>query len=71
MLVPVALARALACHGVRSIFGVTGDANRLLVDSFVANRGDYIEAASEPGATHMGFGYASLTRRPGVVTVPA
>lgn len=39
-----ALARALAGHGVHTIFGVTGDANRPLVERFAENGGDYVAA---------------------------
>ena len=39
-----ALARALVGHGVHTIFGVTGDANRPLVERFAENGGDYVAA---------------------------
>jgi thiamine pyrophosphate-dependent acetolactate synthase large subunit-like protein len=64
-----ALARALAGHGVRTMFGLIGDANMFMVHSFVESGGDYVAAAHEAGAMFMGFGYADLTGQLGVVTV--
>ncbi|XVV08850.1 thiamine pyrophosphate-binding protein [Actinoplanes sp. CA-131856] len=65
-----ALARALAAHQVDTMFGLIGDANLFMVHSFVHEYdGKYIGAAHEAGAMFMGFGYADLTGRPGVVTV--
>ncbi|GAB7046564.1 thiamine pyrophosphate-binding protein [Catenuloplanes indicus] len=65
-----ALARALAGHGVDTIFGLMGDANMFLVHSFVHEmERRYVAAAHEAGAMFMGFGYASLSGRLGVVTV--
>jgi thiamine pyrophosphate-dependent acetolactate synthase large subunit-like protein len=64
-----ALARALAGHGVRTMFGLAGEANNELVRSFEADGGDYLAAAHEAGAMAMGFGYASVTQQLGVVTV--
>jgi acetolactate synthase-1/2/3 large subunit len=64
-----ALARALASHGVHTMFGLIGDANMFFVHSFTEDGGDYVAAAHEAGAMFMGFGYASLTGELGVVTV--
>src|SRR5690349_6370592 len=65
-----ALARALAGHGIDTMFGLIGDANMFLVHSFVHEQGrQYIGAAHEAGAMFMGFGYAGLSGRLGVVTV--
>ncbi|MEU4690452.1 thiamine pyrophosphate-dependent enzyme [Actinoplanes sp. NPDC023714] len=65
-----ALARALADHGVDTMFGLIGDANMFLVHSFVHDQGrHYIGAAHEAGAMFMGFGYAGLSGRLAVVTV--
>ncbi|BAL87806.1 putative thiamine pyrophosphate enzyme [Actinoplanes missouriensis 431] len=65
-----ALARALAAHQVGTMFGLIGDANLFMVHSFVHEYGGkYVGAAHEAGAIFMGFGYADLTGRPGVVTV--
>nr|WP_296076926.1 thiamine pyrophosphate-dependent enzyme [uncultured Actinoplanes sp.] len=64
-----ALARALAGHGVHTMFGLIGDANMFFVHSFTEDGGDYVAAAHEASAMFMGFGYASLTGELGVVTV--
>ncbi len=65
-----ALARALAEHGVETMFGLIGDANMFLVHSFVHERnGHYVGAAHEAGAMFMGYGYAARTGELGVVTV--
>jgi acetolactate synthase-1/2/3 large subunit len=65
-----ALARALAGHGIDTMFGLIGDANMFLVHSFVHEQGrQYVGAAHEAGAMFMGFGHAELSGRLGVVTV--
>lgn len=65
-----ALARALADHGVDTLFGLMGDANLFMVDSFVRNEGGrFIAAAHEGGAALMALGHAAITGRPGVATV--
>jgi len=65
-----ALARALRDHGVDTMFGLIGDANMFLAQSFAHEFGGrYLGAAHESGATFMGFGYADLSGRLGVVTV--
>ena len=65
-----ALARALAEHGVDTMFGLTGDANLFLVDRFMReHKGTYVSAAHEAGAVLMAHGYASVTGRVGVATV--
>lgn len=70
MTVHAAIAQALARHDVDTVFGLVGDANLFLVDSFVRNHGgNYIASANEAGATLMAIGYASLTNKVGVATV--
>jgi acetolactate synthase-1/2/3 large subunit len=64
-----ALARALAGHGVHTMFGLIGDANLFFAHRFAGDGGEFVAAAHEAGAMFMGFGYASLTGRLGVVTV--
>ncbi|MEU4421817.1 thiamine pyrophosphate-binding protein [Actinoplanes sp. NPDC024001] len=65
-----ALARALADHGVETMFGLIGDGNMFLVHSFVhEQRRRFLGAAHEAGAMFMGYGYAALTGQLGVVTV--
>jgi len=65
-----AMARALAEHGVETLFGLMGDANLFMVDSFVRSEGGrFIAAAHEGGAALMALGHAAITGRPGVATV--
>ncbi len=65
-----ALARGLADHGVDTVFGLVGDANLFLVDSFVREQhGTYVAAAHEAGAVLMATGYARAAGRVGVATV--
>ncbi len=64
------LAKRLYAEGVHTLFGVMGDANMHLVDSYVRHTpGTYISAAREDSAVLMAHGYARTTGRPGVVTV--
>ena len=68
--VHAALAHELARHGVDTIFGVTGDANLFLADSFARDeQGRYVAAASEMGAVLMAKGYAAVSGGLGVATV--
>jgi thiamine pyrophosphate-dependent acetolactate synthase large subunit-like protein len=70
MRVHAAIARALSDHGVGTMFGVIGDANLYLVDSFVRDRGGrFVSAANEAGAVLMAIGYAQVSDRVGVATV--
>lgn len=65
-----ALARVLADHGVTTLFGVLGDGNMFVVDSFVHDCGGrYVAAAHETGATLMAMGHGSAAGGAGVVTV--
>jgi acetolactate synthase I/II/III large subunit len=64
------LAHALKVHGVEVVFGVMGDANMYVVDSFHRNEGGrFVAAANEGGATLMAAGYAAVSGRVGVATV--
>jgi len=64
------LAAVLAEHGVSTMFGVMGDGNMFLVDSFIRDQGgEYVAAANEAGATLMAAGYATGSGRVGVATV--
>jgi len=70
MTVHAAIAQALADHGVDTIFGLIGDANLFMVDSFVRNHGGrFVASANEAGATLMAIGYAAVTGKVGVATV--
>jgi len=68
--VHAALAAVLADHGVRTAFGVTGDGNMFIVDSFVREHGGrYVATANEAGAVLMAMGYASASGGLGLATV--
>lgn len=71
MKVHAAIARALHDSDVRTLFGVLGDANIFLVDSFIRDLGEttYVAAANEAGAVLMAGGFASASGEVGVATV--
>lgn len=70
MKVHQAIARALADNGIDTIFGLIGDANMFMIDSFVsACGGKFVAAAHETGGALMALGYASLTGKVGVCSV--
>lgn len=70
MKVHEALARGLADFGTDTVFGLIGDANLFLVDSFVRGQnGTYVGAVHEAGAVLMAGGYARSAGRVGVATV--
>ena len=65
-----ALARCLVDHGVTTMFGLIGDGNLFMVDSFVRLfGGTFVSAAGEAGATVMALGYAMAADEVGVATV--
>lgn len=65
-----AAAVGLRDHGVTTMFGVMGDANMHLVDSFVhAASGRYVAAANEGGAVLMAAGFAAVTGDVGAATM--
>jgi acetolactate synthase I/II/III large subunit len=56
--------------GVQTMFGVLGDANLFMVDSFVRDYGGkYVASPNEAGAVLMANGYAVASARLGVATV--
>ena len=70
MVFHAALARALADNGVRTMFGLIGDGNLFMVDSFVRDTGGtFVPAAGEGGAAVMALGYAAVSGQLGVATV--
>lgn len=70
MLFHEALARALADHGVTHVFGVVGDANLFVMDSFQRETGGtYVSVANEAGAVLAANGFAETSGRVGVATV--
>ncbi|MEM6986805.1 MAG: thiamine pyrophosphate-binding protein [Pseudomonadota bacterium] len=65
-----ALARALADHGVDTLFGLMGDANLFMADSFVREcRGQFIPAAHEGSSVLMALAYTQVAGKVGVATV--
>jgi acetolactate synthase-1/2/3 large subunit len=70
MYVHEAVAKALADLGTDTMFGLIGDANLFMVNSFVDQQaGRYVSAVHEASAVMMALGYASRTGRIGVSTV--
>jgi acetolactate synthase-1/2/3 large subunit len=64
------IARTLADHGVDTVFGVLGDANLYLMDSFRREAGGrFVPFAHEVGAVLAANGYAQAGDRLGVATV--
>lgn len=65
-----AIAKSLVAQGVDTVFGVMGDGNLFVADSFVREAGGrFIAASHEANAVHMAHGYAVLSSRVGVATV--
>ena len=65
-----ALARCLVDHGLTTMFGLIGDGNLYMVDSFVRQfEGTFVAAAGEAGATVMALGYAMASDTVGLATV--
>lgn len=64
------LARALADGDLGPLFGLVGDANLYMVDSFVRDYGGkFVSAANEGGAALMALGYAAVSGRVGLASV--
>ena len=64
------LAKAIAAHRVETMFGLMGDANLFMVDSFVREQGGrFVPAAYEGGAVLMALAYARTSGKVGVATV--
>jgi thiamine pyrophosphate-dependent acetolactate synthase large subunit-like protein len=65
-----AMARGLTAHGVDTMFGLIGDANLYMADSFVRDCGGrFVSAAHEASAVLMALGYSQVTGKVGVATV--
>jgi acetolactate synthase I/II/III large subunit len=65
-----ALARALYDNDVHELFGVVGDANLFIIDSFrTAAGGRYVPTSTEANAVMAAFGYAQVSGKLGVATV--
>ncbi|MCX7560814.1 thiamine pyrophosphate-binding protein [Sulfitobacter sp. F26204] len=64
------IARATHEHGVDTIFGLMGDANLFMVDSFVRECGGrFVPAAHEGSSVLMALAYAHVSGKVGVATV--
>lgn len=65
-----AVAKALADHGINTIFGLIGDGNLYMIDSFVRDCGGmFVSATHEANAAIMALGYASTSGTLGVASV--
>jgi acetolactate synthase-1/2/3 large subunit len=70
MKVHEALARAFFDNGVDTMFGLLGDANMFMGDSYIRDCGGaFVAASHEAGATLMALGYAMMSHKVGVCTV--
>lgn len=70
MPVHAALAHALRDQGVKTLFGLMGDANLFMVDHYVRElKGRYVPAVHEGGAVLMALGHASVTGEVAAVTI--
>ena len=64
------IARATKDHGISTMFGLMGDANLFMVDSFVRDfEGRFIPAVHEGNAILMASAYARVSGNVGVATV--
>ena len=64
------IARAIKDHGITTMFGLMGDANLFMVDSFVRDcEGRFIPAAHEGSSILMASAFAHVTGQVGVATV--
>ena len=64
------IARATKDHGTTKMFGLMGDANLFMVDSFVREcGGDFVPAAHEGNTILMAAAYAHVSGKVGVATV--
>ena len=64
------ISRAVCDHGVDTMFGLMGDANLFMVDSFVRDCGGrFVPAAHEGSSVLMALAYAHVAGKVGVATV--
>lgn len=64
------LAQAIVGHGVTHLYGLVGDANLFMVDSYVdAGLGRYVPCTHEANAVLAAIGFAQTTGRTGVATI--
>lgn len=64
------IARAVSDHGVETMFGLMGDANLFMVDSFVRDCGGrFVPAAHEGSSVLMALAFSHVAGKVGVATV--
>ncbi len=67
-----AVARSLKDQGAETMFGLMGQANMFMADSYVRDcGGQFVAAANEAGAAFMALGYSLISGKPGICTVTA
>lgn len=65
-----AIARSLVDNGIKTVFGLIGDANLYIVDAYIREfGGKYVSAAHEGGAVLMALGHANFSGKVAVATV--
>ncbi|RWI87917.1 thiamine pyrophosphate-binding protein [Mesorhizobium sp.] len=65
-----AIAKSLIDHGIDTVFGLIGDANLFMADSFQREQGGkFVASSHEVGATLMALGYGALSNTVAVATV--
>lgn len=65
-----AIASRLGAHSIDRVFGLIGDANLFLVDTYMRDgHGEFIAVRNEANAVLAAIGYARLSGRTGVATV--
>ncbi len=64
-----AVARTLMGCGLKTMFGLMGDANMQFIVDYMQNGGHYVGAVHETGAVAMADGYGRVTGTVGVATV--
>ena len=70
MKVHQAIAKALFANEVETVFGLMGDANMFMIDSYIRDcGGTFVPAANEAGAMLMALGYALASGKPGICSV--
>lgn len=64
------IARSVFDHGVRTMFGLMGDANLFMADSFASEQGGtFVPFAHEAGCVLAALAYARVSDRPAVATI--
>ncbi|NOX72482.1 MAG: thiamine pyrophosphate-binding protein [Alphaproteobacteria bacterium] len=65
-----AIARAVAAHGIDTMFGLLGDANLFIGNDFTRHcGGTFVPSTHESGAVMMALGYGLVSGKTGVATI--